>query len=109
MPKSRKTADPFNRALGIFLEWGPAQSIDVRVRIKKALPALRPAEIKKLEAEFWELVSAACRIVEEMVERHQSEDDGRRRVAEIDARVSSENAAVLYNQARYSAWRDGYR
>jgi predicted DsbA family dithiol-disulfide isomerase len=95
--------------LGIFLEWGPARSIDVRVRIKKALPALRPAEIKKLEAEFWELMSAACRIVEENVERHQSEDDARIKVAALDPRVSPENASNLYSQARYSAWRDGYR
>ena len=108
MPKPR-SADPFNRALGVFLEWGPAQQTDVRVRIAKAVRGLRPAEIKKLLAEFDTLVSAACRIVEEEVEKHQGEDVGRSRVAALDPRISPVNASLLYHQARYSAWRDGYR
>ena len=107
MTKSPK-GDPFNRALGLYLEWGPAQATPVRERIAKALPGLRPAEIKKLLAEFSGLVSASCRIVEEQVEKHQAEEDGRNRVASLDARISPENATLLYQQARYSAWRDGY-
>jgi hypothetical protein len=108
MKKTRK-ADPFNRALGVFLEWGPAMATPAPERIAKAVPGLRPAEIKKLVSEFWTLVSTACRIVEEQVEKHQTEEDGRGRVAAMDPRVSAENATLLYQQARYSAWRDGYR
>jgi hypothetical protein len=108
MAKPRKASDPFNRALGIFLEWGPAQATPVRERIAKALPELRPAEIKSLLSEFAALVSASCRIVEEQVEKHQTEEDGRNRVASVDARVSPANATLLYQQARYSAWRDGF-
>src|SRR5262245_56933864 len=108
MKKTRK-ADPFNRALGVFLEWGPAMATPVPERIKKAVPGLRPAEIKTLISEFWTLRSTACRIVEEQVEKHQTEEEGRDRVAAMDPRVSAENATLLYQQARYSAWRDGYR
>jgi hypothetical protein len=108
MAKTRE-ADPFNRALGTFLEWGPARAINVRVRIAKALPELRPAEIKKLISEFDALISAACRIAEEQVEKHQTEEEGRSRVAALDPRVSAENVTLLYVQERYSAWRDGYR
>jgi hypothetical protein len=108
MTKQRRV-DPFNRALAVFLEWGPQQSIDVRKRIAKAVPGLRPAEIKRLLSEFGALRSAACRIVEEQVERHQSEEDGRSRVAGLDPRISPANASSLYHEARYSAWRDGYR
>jgi hypothetical protein len=50
MAKPRK-ADPFNRTSGVYLEWGPEKSIDVRER----------------------------------------------------------NATFLYHEARYSAWRGGYR
>jgi hypothetical protein len=108
MKKTRK-ADPFNRALGVFLKWGPAMATPAPERIAKAVPGLRPAEIKKLISEFWTLTSAACRIVEEQVEKHQTEEEGRDRVATMDPRVSAENATLLYQQARYSAWRDGYR
>jgi len=108
MKKPRK-ADTFNTAFAVYLEWGPATETPLRERIAKAIPGLRPAEIKKLIAEFDGLLSAACRTVEEKVERHQAEDDMRRSVADLDPRISAENASVLYNQARYSAWRDGFR
>jgi hypothetical protein len=108
-PGSPQSVEPFNRALGEFLKWGPAQNTDLRKRIAKALPRLRPADMKKLISEFDALRSAACRIVEEQVEKHQTEEDGRRRVAELDARISGVNASLLYHEARYSAWRDGYR
>ena len=106
---NRRNADPFNRALEVFLEWGPAQQSDVRERIAKAVPRLNRAELRKFVAEFTSLRSAACRIVEEQVETHRAEEDGRRRVAELDERISAENVSVLYQQARYSAWRDGFR
>jgi len=108
MKKPRK-ADTFNKAFAIYLEWGPATVTPARERIAKAIPELRPAEIKKLVLEFNALLNAACRAVEEQVERHKTEDDGRLEVANLDARLSSDNAATLYNQARYSAWRDGFR
>ena len=101
--------DPFNRALGVFLEWGPQQQVDIRERIAKAVPGLQPAEIKKLLSEFATLRSAACRIVEQQVEKHQAEEDGRSLVAGLDPRISEANSSLLYQQARYSAWRDGYR
>ena len=100
--------DAFNRALGVFLEWGPAQQEDLKLRIAKAVSTLTRPQVKKLIAEFDSLRSAACRIVEEQVEKHQAEEDGRRRVAELDDRLSAENASLLYHQARYSAWRDGF-
>jgi hypothetical protein len=106
--KNPRSADAFNAALAVFLKWGPAQATPVRERIAKAAPGLRPAEIKKLLSEFDALRSAACRIVEEQVEKHQAEEDGRNRVASLDARISAENASLLYHEARYSAWRDGY-
>ena len=105
----RQKADPFNLALAVFLEWGPAQQTNIRERLAKALPRLTRTELKKLIAEFETLQSAACRIVEEQVEKHQTEDDGRSRVSALDPRISAENASLLYHQARYSAWRDGYR
>ena len=101
--------DVFNRGLGMFLEWGPAQGIDLRDRIARVASGLTGREIGKLVAEFERLRSAACRIVEEQVEKHQAEEDGRRRVAELDERISAKNASLLYHQARYSAWRDGFR
>ena len=101
--------DVFNRGLGVFLKWGPAQMIDARERIARAAPGLTGPQVRKLVAEFERLQSAACRIVEEQVEKHQTEEDGRRRVAELDERISAENASLLYHQARYSAWRDGFR
>src|SRR4030095_1866698 len=104
MAKPRKASDPFNRALGIFMEWGPAQATPVRERIAKAIPELRPREVRKILYEFDALVSASCRIGEEQVERHQAEEDGRNRVAALDPRVSAANATLLYHQARYSAW-----
>ena len=104
----KRKADAFNIALGVFLEWGPAQQDDIRDRISKAVPGLARTELKKLLAEFANLRSAACRIVEDQVEKHQTEEDGRRQVAELDARISAENASLLYHQARYSAWRDGF-
>ena len=104
-PKS----DRFNLALGVFLRWGPEQCIDLHTRLAKADPNLTPPEMKKLVAQFEELVSASCRIVEEQVEKHQTEEDGRSRVAALDNRMSAVNASLLYHQARYSAWRDGYR
>lgn len=104
----RRNVDAFNRALGVFLEWGPAQQSDVRERIAKAVPRLSHTEVGKLLAEFGSLRSAACRIAEEQVEKYQTEEDGRKRVAELDERISAENASVLYQQARYSAWRDGF-
>jgi len=107
LAKPRKV-DVFNRGLGVFLEWGPAQGGDLRDRIRKA-SGLTGSEVGKLIAEFERLRSAACRIVEEQVEKHQVEEDGRRRVAELDERISAENASLLYHQARYSAWRDGFR
>ena len=61
-----------------------------------------------LPAEADALISAACRIAEEQVEKHQTEEEGRSRVAALDPRVSAENATLLYAQGRYSAWRDGY-
>jgi hypothetical protein len=93
----------------VFLEWGPAQAIDVRERISKAVPGLSRTEIEKLLVEFSNLQSAACRIVEEQVEKHRTEEDGRRQVAELDERLSAKNASLLYHQARYSGWRDGFR
>lgn len=108
MAKRRKV-DPFNRGLGVFLEWGPEQQVDIRERIAKAIPGLQPAEIRKLLSEFATLRSAACRIVEEQVEKHQAEEDGRSLVAGLDPRISEANASLLYQHARYSAWRDGYR
>jgi len=51
MKKPRK-ADTFNTAFAVYLEWGPATETPVRERIAKAIPGLRPAEIKKLIAEF---------------------------------------------------------
>ena len=108
MPKPTKV-DVFNRGLGVFLEWGPAQMVNLRERIAKAVPGLTSPEIKKLIAEFERLQSTACRIVEEQMEKHQAEEDGRRRVAELDERMSAKNASLLYHEARYSAWRDGFR
>ena len=101
--------DPFNRALMLFLKWGPAQCIDVRLRIAQALPKLTHTEVTRLLLEFESLRSASCRIVEDQVEKHQAEEDGRSLVAALDKRLSAENASLLYHQARYSAWRDGYR
>ena len=98
----------FNRALGAFLEWGPAQQEDLKLRIARVVSTLTRPQIKKLIEEFDSLRSDACRIVEEQVEKHQAEEDGRRRVAELDYRLSAENASLLYHQARYSAWRDGF-
>jgi hypothetical protein len=43
-----------------------------------------------------------------MLEQKLGEEIGRRRVAEIDPRLSADNAAMLFTQARVSAWRDGY-
>ncbi|HET9215513.1 MAG TPA: hypothetical protein VFR18_00960 [Terriglobia bacterium] len=103
----RKT-DAFNLALGVFLEWGPVQQDDIRDRISQVVPGLTRTELKKLLAEFASLRSAARRIVEEQVEKHRTEEDGRRQVAELDSRISVENASLLYHQARYSAWRDGF-
>jgi hypothetical protein len=96
-------------ALGVFLEWGPGQNIDLHKRLAKAIPRLTPSEMKKLVAQFEKLRSASSRIVEEQVEKHQAEEDGRSRVAALDNRMSAVNASLLYQQARYSAWRDGYR
>lgn len=101
--------DAFNRGLAVFLEWGPAQEGDLRDRITKATSGLTRPAVGKLVAEFVRLRSAACRIVEEQVEKHRTEEDGRRQVAELDERISAENATLLYQQARYSAWRDGFR
>jgi hypothetical protein len=81
--------DVFNRGLGVFLEWGPAQMVNLRDRIATAAPGLTGHEVGKLVAEFERLRSAACRIVEEQVEKHQAEEDGRRRVAELDERMSA--------------------
>jgi|RhiMethySRZTD1v2_1073278.scaffolds.fasta_scaffold22558_2 hypothetical protein len=108
MAEQRKV-DSFNRALGMFLKWGPEQQVDIRERIAKAVPGLQPAEIRALLSEFEALRSAACRIVEAQVEKHQAEEDGRSLVAALDARMSATNASLLYHEARYSAWRDGYR
>jgi|SRR5687768_11745983 len=104
----QRSVDAFNRALRVFLEWGPAQAVDIRVRLAKAVPGMKPAEVKELLLEFDALRSAACRIVETQVEKHQTEEDGRRLVAELNPQMSPENAATLYFEARYSAWRDGF-
>lgn len=108
MAKDRNS-DVFNRALAAFLKWGPAQRLDPCTRIAKASPGLSRPEVEKLVKEFESLRSAACRIVEEQVEKHDSEENGRNRVSTLDDRLSSENASLLYQQARYSAWRDGFR
>ena len=36
----KRKADAFNVALGVFLEWGPAQERDIRDRISKAVEFL---------------------------------------------------------------------
>ena len=107
MAKQRRE-DAFNRALKVFLEWGPAQAVDIHERLAKAVPGLKPAQVRKLLGQFDALRWAACRIVETQVEKHQTEEDGRRLVAELNPQMSPENAATLYFEARYSAWRDGF-
>jgi hypothetical protein len=101
------SADVFNRALAIKLQWGPETAIDVRVRIARALPGLGPRRIGALLKDFGAIISSAYAVVYDQLERRQSEGDGRRAVAALDPRLSADNAATLYQQARYSAWRDG--
>ena len=100
-------ADVFNRSLAIKLRWGLETAIDARERIARALPGIGPRRINALLKEFGAIISRAYALVYDQLERRQSEGDGRQAVAEIDPRLSAENAATLYQQARYSAWRDG--
>jgi len=109
MPKKRKSIDPFNRALAVFLEWGPAMSVPVEQRIKKVLPRATKKEIGEMVKRVTEIQFAASAIVIDQLERKALEEEGRNQVAAIDARLSSENAATLYTQSRISAWRDGYQ
>jgi hypothetical protein len=105
--RNAEAVEVFNRGLAIQLEWGPEMARDVRVRIAEAIPGLGPRRIDALVKEFGPIISQAHRVVYEQVEKHQTEDDGRRAVAAIDRRLSADNVATLYTQARYSAWRDG--
>ena len=109
MPTERNSLDPFNRALAVFLEWGPAMAIPVEQRIKKVLPDVTTKEIGELVKRFIEIKFASSAIVIDQLERKESEEEGRRRVAAIDSRISVDNAAMLYTQSRVSAWRDGYQ
>lgn len=102
------TSDPFNRALAAYIAWGPEAATPVETRLKRLRPKARPAEIRKLIAELRDIVAAASRAVIDQLETKQSEDTGRAAVARIDSRISPDNAATLYTQARVAAWRDGY-
>ena len=105
----RRPSDPFNRALAVFLEWGPAMDIPVEKRIAKVLPRATKSQIAAMIKEFTNLQFSASAIVIDQLERKQSEDQGRSRVAELDPRLSPENSATLYTQSRIHAWRDGYQ
>lgn len=105
----RKESDPFNRALAVFLEWGPAMSIPVEQRLAKVLPRATKAQIAAMVKEFSNLQFSASSIVIDQLEQKQSEEQGRSRVAALDPRLSPDNAATLYTQSRVYAWRDGYQ
>ena len=109
MPKGRKSLDPFNRALKVFLEWGPAREVPVEERIRKVMGRATKKEIGELIKRFTEIQFAASAAVVDQLERKASKEDGRERVAAIEPRMSAENAATLYTQCRVSAWRDGYQ
>jgi hypothetical protein len=100
-------AERFNRGLAVYIEWGPARAIPIEQRLTKVLGNLSPKAMKDLIAEYGQIQSTACAIVNDQVERHQTEDIGRSGVAAIDPRLSSDNAAALYTQARVWAARDG--
>ncbi len=102
------TVDQFNLGLEEFLRWGPTMSIPIEQRLEKLLPDHAAAQRSKLIKEYAEIRSSASAIVIDQLESKQAEAQGRQRVAEIDPRISPDNAAMLYTQARYSAWRDGY-
>jgi len=108
VPARTKKPDPFNRALAAYIEWGPSSAQPIDVRLKRIFPKARPAEIRKLIAELRDIVGAASRAVVDQLESKQTEDVGRSAVERIDPRISPDNAATLYTQARVAAWRDGY-
>src|SRR5881296_903870 len=72
MAKSRDLA--FNRVLKLFLA-GNADQIATKVKCAK------PPTIRKLLVEFRDLQFTVGRMVEEQVEKHRTEEDGRQRVA----------------------------
>ena len=100
--------DRWNAGLLAYIEWGPQRSKPDEQRVAEAMPGVSSAQIAELVEEFGRIDSAAHRIVIEMLEQKLGEEIGRRRVAEIDPRLSADNAAMLFTQARVSAWRDGY-
>src|SRR6476469_4615435 len=102
----RKAIDPFNRALTVFLKWGPSMSIPAEQRLAKVLPRATKKQIADIINTFTDLQYSASSIVIDQLEKKESEEQGRSRVAALDPRLSPDNAATLYTQSRISAWRD---
>jgi hypothetical protein len=105
----KATSDPFNAGLAMYLEWGPSRTEDIHKRLAKANSKLTAKAIKAMVIEYSQINSSAHAIVIDQLERKQSEEAGRDAVSKIDSRISPENSATLYSQARISAWRDGYQ
>jgi len=106
MPK--KPDEDFNRGLAAYLQWGPARATPIEQRLAKMLPHLAKPAVARLLRAYGEIESAAHRCVIDQLETRKPEDAGRQAVADLDPRLSADNAATLYTQARISAWRDGY-
>ena len=98
--------DNFNRGLSVFIQWGPERARPIEQRLAEALPSHSAAQIAQLIKDYGRIESTANQIVTAMVEARQPEAEARRRVAEIDPRLSADNAAHLFTQARYWAWKD---
>src|SRR5256885_1840933 len=98
---STKTpGDEFNRGLAAYLEWGPAKATPIEKRLAKLLPHLSKPAIAKLIRTYSDIESAGHRCVIDQLETRKTEEVGRQAVAEIDPRLSADNAATLYTQAR---------
>jgi hypothetical protein len=99
----RKSDERLNRALEIYLEWGPRARIPVADRWLQAFPDAMVGEFTEWKSAFREMEQFAYDLAAEYLAGRLEEAVARARMAERYPQVSDENQDRLLNLALFYA------